>query len=474
MFQLLKYIINGIFSWVPGESLVKTIMTLKSTCAENDASPRSPLVPHVPDSRSVDAVYLTGLAACEQRSGCELVRACALLAERVRAILSLTSCAVAKRIELYTKPRKIIHVAIPKPICPDKSYPTKDPPYDTVWLQPSMDHIIRVLQDLARMEKIPRAYLLTDGTSDHSQGSVESHLRKSQDSGMIRLRVSRCTDLLVRVQTEKYMCIERRVPKVTSGHHPIRIAGFLRATWVCVLKCFCYIWLLQCLWWRKKGLTDKEHKRVRVRESTTAASYLIDLDPTLDIARGLLKNVSQKSDNQGSPNMILSAHVYQIDRSPVGQLHPNRPGVQDFESILIALGKASKYGKTDPLINHIYLLTSEPHIEAELVKSVLIRPTPPSFVETMADPVNYRVITNHKLHPTSKQFDDAECCITQYIFRRQEWLKQYFWIFGDRIDISTSHLLRSISKHDSNSMHLGFLRYWPLMNVEDCQLGYSS
>ncbi|KER24680.1 hypothetical protein T265_07725 [Opisthorchis viverrini] len=117
-----------------------------------------PKVPHVPDSRCVDAAYLTSLAACDHRT-------CALLAERVRAILSLTSCAVAKRIELYTKPRKIMHVAIPKPICPDKSYPTKDPPYDTVWLQPSMDHIIRVLQDLARMEKIPRAYLLTDGTS---------------------------------------------------------------------------------------------------------------------------------------------------------------------------------------------------------------------------------------------------------------------------------------------------------------------
>ncbi|TGZ73729.1 hypothetical protein CRM22_001346, partial [Opisthorchis felineus] len=87
-----------------------------------------------------------------------------------------------------------------------------------------------------------------------------------------------------------------------------------------------------------------------------------------DIARMLLKNASQKSENQGSLNMILSAHLYQIDRSPVGRLYPNRPGVQDFESILVALGKASKYGKTDPLINHIYLLTSEPHIEAELVQ----------------------------------------------------------------------------------------------------------
>ncbi|TGZ73730.1 hypothetical protein CRM22_001347, partial [Opisthorchis felineus] len=54
------------------------------------------------------------------------------------------------------------------------------------------------------------------------------------------------------------------------------------------------------------------------------------------------------------------------------------------------------------------------------------------------------------------------------IIRHQEWLKQYFWILGDRIDISTSHLLRSMSRYDSNSMHLGFLRYWPLMNVEDC------
>ncbi|TGZ73728.1 hypothetical protein CRM22_001345 [Opisthorchis felineus] len=104
--------------------------------------------------------------------------ACALLAERARAILSLTSCAVAKRIELYTKPRKIMHVAIPKPICPDKSYPIKDPPYDTVWLQPSMDHIIRVLQDLARMEQIPRAYLLTDGTSAYTPFTVYNNFRE--------------------------------------------------------------------------------------------------------------------------------------------------------------------------------------------------------------------------------------------------------------------------------------------------------
>ncbi|OON17880.1 hypothetical protein X801_06274 [Opisthorchis viverrini] len=114
----------------------------------------------------------------------DLSQPCALLAERVRAILSLTSCAVAKRIELYTKPRKIMHVAIPKPICPDKSYPTKDPPYDTVWLQPSMDHIIRVLQDLARMEKIPRAYLLTDGTSvaGHQDLGTGSELSGSASS----------------------------------------------------------------------------------------------------------------------------------------------------------------------------------------------------------------------------------------------------------------------------------------------------
>ncbi|OON17881.1 hypothetical protein X801_06275, partial [Opisthorchis viverrini] len=120
--------------------------------------------------------------------------------------------------------------------------------------------------------------------------------------------------------------------------------------------------------------------------------------------------------------MILSAHLYQIDRSPIGQLYPNRPGVQDFESILITLGKASKYGKTDPLINHIYLLTSEPHIEAELVQSIcgscpcLASNNPPINFQFRRTNGRHtcRVITNHKLRLISKQLDDAQCCITQY------------------------------------------------------------
>ncbi|KAF5398261.1 hypothetical protein PHET_08400 [Paragonimus heterotremus] len=81
----------------------------------------------------------------------------------------MTSCSVAKYIEVTTNRHQILHIAIPKPLCPDISFPNSTATnlsFGTLWIQPDPKHIASTLENIIKMEHVPRAFIFSDGTSD--------------------------------------------------------------------------------------------------------------------------------------------------------------------------------------------------------------------------------------------------------------------------------------------------------------------
>ncbi|KAF8572055.1 hypothetical protein P879_00546 [Paragonimus westermani] len=80
----------------------------------------------------------------------------------------MTSCSVAKYIEVITNRHQILHIAIPKPICPDIKFPdfsANNLSFGTLWIQPDPKHIANTLESIIKMEHVPRAFIFSDGTS---------------------------------------------------------------------------------------------------------------------------------------------------------------------------------------------------------------------------------------------------------------------------------------------------------------------
>ncbi|KAF7261742.1 hypothetical protein EG68_01379, partial [Paragonimus skrjabini miyazakii] len=54
------------------------------------------------------------------------------------------------------------------------------------------------------------------------------------------------------------------------------------------------------------------------------------------------------------------------------------------------------------------------------------------------------------------------------ISERHKSLNEYFWILGERLDLPISTVIRVLTEHGGESLNLGFLRYSPFLNPEDC------
>ncbi|KAA3673934.1 uncharacterized protein DEA37_0007182 [Paragonimus westermani] len=99
--------------------------------------------------------------------------ACRLIAAGVQVIISMTSCSVAKYIEVITNRHQILQIAIPKPLCPDIRFPNfsaNNLSFGTLWIQPDPKHIAKTLESIIKMEHVPRAFIFSDGTSGESCG----------------------------------------------------------------------------------------------------------------------------------------------------------------------------------------------------------------------------------------------------------------------------------------------------------------
>ncbi|VDP67911.1 unnamed protein product [Echinostoma caproni] len=88
---------------------------------------------------------------------------CKMMSSNVRLIISLTSCVVARLIEVTTSKHRLIHVAIAQPMCPDIDWDEKGNETTTIWIQPRPDYVALMLKKLAQMEKPHRGIILTNG-----------------------------------------------------------------------------------------------------------------------------------------------------------------------------------------------------------------------------------------------------------------------------------------------------------------------
>ncbi|THD27464.1 hypothetical protein D915_001788 [Fasciola hepatica] len=117
---------------------------------------------------------------------------------------------------------------------------------------------------------------------------------------------------------------------------------------------------------------------------------------------------------------------YRINRGSKQTTYSTGPETQSLESILSELDfntDGFDFG------HYVFIHTSEPHIEYE-IKTLLKYP---------------------------------------------KLLRTYYWIFSHRLEIPVAHLLRLIPRSLSSTMNIGFLRYVPFLNAEDCveSLGFA-
>ncbi|KAF7233163.1 hypothetical protein EG68_08550, partial [Paragonimus skrjabini miyazakii] len=177
--------------------------------------------------------------------------ACLLIADGARAIISLTSCPVARSIGMITNRFHILHVALPKSLCDDVTN-SEEQVFDTLWQQPRPEWVVSTLYNLIKMEHIPRAFLFSDSTS----GLPELLLQRS--------------------------------------------------------------------------------------------SYLA------------------LNDELNGP--VFAANLYQVNRTPFPSRYSGNSGMMPLDEVLNQLERTTDYDDNVPTINHGFLFTNEPHIEAELIK----------------------------------------------------------------------------------------------------------
>ncbi|KAA0196977.1 hypothetical protein FBUS_03615 [Fasciolopsis buskii] len=118
---------------------------------------------------------------------------------------------------------------------------------------------------------------------------------------------------------------------------------------------------------------------------------------------------------------------YRINRGSSRTIYPTGPETQSFDSILRELEEnyhGSDFG------NCAFIHTSEPHIEYEI----------------------------------------------NALLKYPKLLREYYWIFSHRLEIPVVKILESIPRNLSSMLNIGFLRYVPFLNKEDCaiDLGFIS
>lgn len=67
-------------------------------------------------------------------------------------------------------------------------------------------------------------------------------------------------------------------------------------------------------------------------------------------------------------------------------------------------------------------------------------------------------------------------CPLFQLLKYPKLLREYYWIFSHRLEIPVVKILESIPRNLSSMLNIGFLRYVPFLNKEDCaiDLGFIS
>ncbi|KER24678.1 hypothetical protein T265_14366, partial [Opisthorchis viverrini] len=142
-------------------------------------------------------------------------------------------------------------------------------------------------------------------------------------------------------------------------------------------------------------------------------------DTTSGLLDHLLHRSTQVTLAREFPSPIFSPLAYDIDREQHPSFYHNRQGMVILDKVLSHLASENESRAS----SHAFLLTTATSVEVELEK-----------------------IANHSKLTT-----------------------EYFWILGERLDMSVSALLRILSAtEERSSMNFGFLRYTPFLNPEDC------
>ncbi|KAG5442823.1 Glutamate receptor ionotropic, delta-1, partial [Clonorchis sinensis] len=137
-------------------------------------------------------------------------------------------------------------------------------------------------------------------------------------------------------------------------------------------------------------------------------------DTTSGLLDHLLHRSTQVTLAREFPSPIFSPLAYDIDRE-----QHKRQGMVILDKVLSHLASENESRAS----SHAFLLTTATSVEVELEK-----------------------IANHS-----------------------KLMTEYFWILGERLDMSVSVLLRILSATEERSMmNFGFLRYTPFLNPEDC------
>ncbi|KAF5399580.1 hypothetical protein PHET_07063 [Paragonimus heterotremus] len=144
---------------------------------------------------------------------------------------------------------------------------------------------------------------------------------------------------------------------------------------------------------------------------------------TLGLPELLLQQSSYLALNDELNGPVFAANLYQVNRTPFPSRYLGNSGMMPLDEVLNQLERTTNHDDNVPTINHGFLFTNEPYIEAELIK----------------------------------------------ISERHKSLNEYFWILGERLDLPVSTVIRVLTEHGGESLNLGFLRYSPFLNPEDCE-----
>ncbi|KAF8572054.1 hypothetical protein P879_00545 [Paragonimus westermani] len=91
-------------------------------------------------------------------------------------------------------------------------------------------------------------------------------------------------------------------------------------------------------------------------------------DSTSGLPELLLQQSSHLALNGELNGPVFAANLYQVNRTPFPSRYFGNSGMMPLDEVLNQLEKTRQYDENLPTINHGFLFTNEPYIEAELIK----------------------------------------------------------------------------------------------------------